>query len=125
MLLLLFLLMMLGLVLLLFCVFDVGMLCLLCFVFVFGKVLLFFYVLYFYLIYLLVVGVCYVGYGYVGGMFFLLDLGYFLFIVLLGWGLDLLWIYVIWIGVVLVLYLLCCVYVNLKWWCKDWWFSYF
>ncbi|MGN6235509.1 DUF1624 domain-containing protein [Dyella sp.] len=121
---LLFLLMTLGPALLLLRAFDAGTPRLLRPALAFGKVPLFFYVLHFYLIHLLAVGVCYVGYGHVGGMFLSPDLGHFPFTAPPGWGLDLPWIYAIWIGVVLVLYPLCRAYANLKRRRKDWWLSY-
>lgn len=89
---------------------------------VFGRVPLFYFVLHFYLARLISIAIAAVRYGHVGFMMTSLpspNAGY-----PAGYGIDLGWVYAIWIAVVLTMYPLCKWFMELKQRRHDWWLSY-
>lgn len=89
-----------------------------------GKVPLFFFLAHIFLIHLLAVLASWLRYGEIGEMFRSPDLGHFPFSQPPGWGDPLSIVYVVWIGVVLLLYPLCRWYARVKQRNKAWWLSY-
>ena len=90
-----------------------------------GKVPMFYYLLHVPLIHLLAVVICYARYGQAHWMFESPTLGQFPITKPPGWGYSLPMIYLIWAGVVLVLYPLCRWFAALKQRRGDTWLSYF
>ena len=91
---------------------------------VFGRVPLFYFVLHFSLIHVLAVIVCYAQNGAVHWMFESPTLGDFPFTSPPGWGVSLRIVYVIWIGVVLMLYPVCAWFGAVKRRRPGGWLSY-
>jgi len=92
---------------------------------VYGRVPLFFFVLHFYLIPLAAVAVSYLRFGEVAGMFRSPDIGHFPFSAPPGWDVGLPFIYLIWIGVVVILYPACRWFGELRQRHRErWWLSY-
>jgi len=89
-----------------------------------GKVPLFFFVVHFFLIHLLAVAASELRYGRIGEMFQSPDLAHFPFSQPPGWGESLPVIYVIWLGVVLLMFPLCRWFARIKQQNKAWWLSY-
>ena len=81
---------------------------------VFGQVPLFYFVLHLPLIHLLAVVLTYIQNGAVHWMFESPDLGAYPFTPPPGWGLSLLWIYLVWVAVVVMLYPVCVWYAGVK-----------
>jgi uncharacterized membrane protein len=90
-----------------------------------GKVPMFYYLLHIPLIHLLAIAVCYVRYGQVHWMFESPTIGEFPFTPPPGWGFSLPIVYLVWACVVLMLYLLCRWFADLKQRRNDAWLSYF
>jgi uncharacterized membrane protein len=118
---LLFLLMTLGAALLLLRAFEARIPRLLGPALTFGRVPLFFFVTHFYLIHLLAAAASYLRYGEVAEVFRSPDLGHFPFSAPPGWDLGLAAVYLIWIGVVAVLYPLCRWFADVRARHRDWW----
>ena len=91
---------------------------------VFGQVPLFYYVVHIPLIHGIAVIVCYLRYGTAHWMFETPDLGHFPFSQPPGWGYPLPIVYLVWAGVVVLLYPLCHWYAALKRRGGDRWLSY-
>lgn len=89
-----------------------------------GKVPMFYYVLHFMLIHLLAVVVCYVRYGSAHWLFESPDPGHYPFSPPPGWGWPLPIVYLVWAGVVVLLYPVCRWYAGVKRRRSDWWLSY-
>lgn len=92
---------------------------------VFGKVPMFYYLLHAPIIHLIAVAVCYFRYGQTHWMFESPSITNFPITRPPGWGLSLLFVYLIWAGVVLVLYPLCSWFASVKRRRRDAWLSYF
>jgi hypothetical protein len=91
---------------------------------VIGKVPLFYYVLHFALIHLLAVATCYLRYGSAHWMFESPDLAHYPFTPPPGWGYSLPMVYLLWAGVVIVMYPLCRWFARLKQRRNEVWVSY-
>jgi uncharacterized membrane protein len=121
---LLFLLMTLGPALLVLRAVDGGMPTLLRPVLVYGKVPMFYYVLHIVLIHLLAVVICYARYGSAHWMFESPTLGQFPVTQPPGWPFALPMVYLIWVGVVAMLFPLCRWFADVKRRRTEWWLSY-
>jgi uncharacterized membrane protein len=121
---LLFLLMTLGPALLVLRAVDGGMPTLLRPVLVYGKVPMFYYVLHIVLIHLLAVVICYARYGSAHWMFESPTLGQFPVTQPPGWPFALPMVYLIWVGVVAMLFPLCRWFAGVKRRRTEWWLSY-
>lgn len=93
-------------------------------VLVFGKVPMFYFVLHVPLIHLIALVICFARYGHVYWMFQSPTLADFPVTPPPGWGISLLWIYLIWGTVVLALYPLCLWFSRVKQRRSDPWLSY-
>jgi len=91
---------------------------------VFGRVPLFYFLLHLPLIHLLAVAACYAMNGAVHWLFESPTLGAYPFTPPPVWGLSLLAIYLLWVGVVLALYPVCAWFAALKQRRRDGWLSY-
>jgi uncharacterized membrane protein len=91
---------------------------------IYGKVPMFYYLLHFFTIHVLAVIVCYARYGEIHSMFQSPDLANFPITQPPGWGLNLPWVYLIWIAVVIAVYPLCRWYAALRQRSNNPWLSY-
>jgi uncharacterized membrane protein len=91
---------------------------------VIGKVPLFYYVVHLFVIHLLTVIACYVRYGDAHWMFESPSLGQYPITQPPGWPASLPVVYLIWIGVVAMLYPLCSWFARVKQRRAEWWLSY-
>jgi uncharacterized membrane protein len=91
---------------------------------VIGKVPLFYYMVHAALIHLVAIAICYLQYGEVYWMFESPNPGAYPITPPPGWGLPLLAIYAVWIGVVLAMYPLCRWLAGVKERRRDWWLHY-
>jgi hypothetical protein len=89
-----------------------------------GKVPMFYFLLHFAFIHLLAVVICYGRYGHIHWMFESPDIANFPITQPPGWGLTLLFVYLIWAFVVATLYPLCRWYAALKQRSNNPWLSY-
>jgi uncharacterized membrane protein len=89
-----------------------------------GTVPLFYYVLHFALIHLIAVAVTYVQHGTAHWMFESPDLGHYPFSAPPGWGFSLAHVYIVWLGVVLIMYPFCRWFAGVKLRRDDVWLSY-
>jgi len=80
----------------------------------FGKVPLFYFILHIPLIHLLAVLVCYLRYGHVYWMFQSPDVNNMPITIPPGWGFSLPWVYLMWVGVVVLMYPLCVWWAGVK-----------
>ena len=92
---------------------------------VFGRVPMFYYLLHVPLIHLIAVAVCYLRYGQTHWMFESPSITNFPITRPPGWGLSLLFVYLIWAGVVLALYPLCSWFGGVKQHSREVWLTYF